>query len=132
MDASDTDHAFEIHVAEDGRYIGNVGLHKVDMRHRHAEIGIFIGSSDERGKGYGFDAIVTCLRFAFDTLGLNSVFLGAFAPNQGPIDLYRKIGFTEGGRVREYLFAHGEFHDCVLMDITASDFRERYGASDPG
>ncbi len=45
--------SFEIHVAEDGRYIGNGGLKGVHSIHRRAELGVAIGSKRDWGKGYG-------------------------------------------------------------------------------
>src|SRR5574340_1085338 len=65
-----TAYRFEIHVAEDDRFIGICGLDSVDRVHRHAEVGIFIGSLADQNRGFGRDAIVTALRFGFDRLGL--------------------------------------------------------------
>ena len=79
--AAGKSYMFEIHIADDGRYIGNCGLHNVDMRHRSAELGIFIGDTTEQNHGYGRDAIMTVTRFGFDTLGLNRVEIRSQADN---------------------------------------------------
>ena len=120
---------FEIHVAEDGRYIGNIGLKDIHPVRRHAELGIAIGSKQDWGKGYGYDAIVTCLRYAFDTRGLHTVMISAHADHARGLDLYRRVGFTEVGRERESIFREGRFLDLVLLDMTEGEFRERYGAA---
>ena len=70
--ASDS-YSFEIHVAADGRYIGNIGLKDVDLIHRHGEIGVVVGDKTVWGRGFGSDAIIACLSFAFQTLGLHRV-----------------------------------------------------------
>ena len=49
--ASSSARNFEIHVAEDGRYIGNVGLKDIYPVHRSAELGIAVGSKEDWGKG---------------------------------------------------------------------------------
>ena len=120
---------FEIHVAEDGRYIGNVGLKDIHPVHRHAELGIAIGRKEDWGKGFGFDAIVTCLRYAFDTLGLHTVKIRAHADHARAGELYRRVGFAEVGRERETVFQEGRFADYVVLDIVDREFRERYGAA---
>ncbi len=71
--ASPDRRTFEIHAAEDGRYLGNVGLKGIHPVHRHAELGLAIGRKDDWSKGFGADAIVTCLRYGFDTLGLHTI-----------------------------------------------------------
>ncbi len=125
--ASGSAYRFEIHVAEDGRYIGNCGLEKVDRLHRHAEIGICIGALPEQNRGFGRDTIVTLLRFGFDTLGLHRIAIVANAENERAVHLYRSIGFTEVGREREVVYMRGHFRDHVVLDMLDREFGERYG-----
>jgi diamine N-acetyltransferase len=125
--ASADRYTFEIHAAEDGRYLGNVGLKDVNLIHRRAELGLVIGSKGDWGRGYGADAIVTCLRFAFDALGLHSVRLRAHEHHLRGLELYRRAGFVEVGREREAVFQSGRFADYVVLDILDREFRDRYG-----
>jgi len=83
---------FEIHVAEDGRYIGNIWLSGIRPVRRRAELGTAIGRKDDWGKGFGFDAIVTCLRHGFDTLGLHTVKIQTHADHFRGLELYRRVG----------------------------------------
>lgn len=117
---------FEIHVAADGRYIGNVGLKDVSLPHRNGEIGIAVGSKDDWGKGYGADAIITCLRFAFLTLGLHSVCIRTEERHERALELYSRTGFVQTGRERERVYREGGFRDHVVFDMLESEFREHY------
>jgi RimJ/RimL family protein N-acetyltransferase len=121
--------AFEMHVKEDDRFIGMVGLWDIDLRHRNAELGIFIGPEKERGRGYGRDALLTVMRFGFDTLGLHSIFLGAIDDNERGIGLYRSLGFKDSFRVREAMIVDGRHHDGIVFDMLDREFYERYGTS---
>lgn len=121
-----TAYQFEIRVADDGRYIGNAGLHKVNMRHRSGEIGIMIGDIASQGRGYGSDTILTLARFAFETLGLNRVEIRSQADNERGMHLYPKLGFTPVGRLREATFTFGRFKDEALFDMLESEWRERH------
>jgi len=123
---SDGLYNFEIHVAEDMRLIGHVGLIDVDMRHRHGEVGIVIGDKAAQGRGYGRDAIVTLLGFAFDTLGLHSVTICAREDNERGLHLYRSIGFKDAGRLRQHDFAEGRFFDLVELDMLGEEYRSLY------
>jgi RimJ/RimL family protein N-acetyltransferase len=124
-----TAYRFEIHVAEDRRLIGICGLDDVDRIHRHAEVGICIGSLPDQNSGYGRDAIVTLLHFGFETLGLHRIAIEANAENERALHLYRSIGFTEVGRQRETVFMRGRFRDHICLDMLDREFRERYGVS---
>jgi RimJ/RimL family protein N-acetyltransferase len=127
MTASANDHVFEVHVSEDGRYIGNVGLHKIDPRHRSGELGIVIGSKPDQERGYGRDAMATLLRFAFGELGLHRVCLYCDPENERAARAYRAIGFTEVGHTRDAVFINGSFHDHLVFDMLEDEFRARYG-----
>jgi RimJ/RimL family protein N-acetyltransferase len=126
--ASPDRRTFEIHAAEDGRYLGNVGLKGIHPVHRHAELGLAIGRKEDWGKGFGADAIVTCLRYGFDTLGLHTIKIRAHEDHARALDLYRRLGFVDVGRERETVFQHGRFADYVVLDMLDTEFRERYGA----
>jgi RimJ/RimL family protein N-acetyltransferase len=123
------DRNFEIHLVEDGRYIGNVGIKGIHPVHRDCELGIAIGDKREWGKGYGFDAIVTCLRYAFDTLGLHTVRIRAHEDHVRGLSLYRRVGFVETGRERETVFQDGRFADYICLDMIDREFRELYPAA---
>lgn len=118
---------FGIHLAEDDSFIGICGLDQVSMQHRTAEVGICIGSVAHQNRGYGRDAIVTLLRFGFDTLGLHSTSIKANAENERAVHLYTSIGFVEVGREREAVFMRGRFRDHICLDILEGEFRAQYG-----
>jgi RimJ/RimL family protein N-acetyltransferase len=117
---------FEIHVAADGRYIGNIGLKGVDLRHRHGEIGIVIGDKSEWGQGFGADSIVTLLGFAFLTLGLHQVSIRCHEENTRGLELYRRLGFVETGRERGHIYQEGHFQDEIILDMLDEEYRRLY------
>jgi RimJ/RimL family protein N-acetyltransferase len=121
---------FEIHLIADGTYVGNIGLKDISPTHRRAELGLFIGAKEMWGRGLGGDAIVTCCRFAFLTLGLHSVKIRARADHRRGLELYRRLGFVEVGRDREAVYQSGRFHDYVALDMLESEYRELYGGGE--
>jgi ribosomal-protein-alanine N-acetyltransferase len=117
---------FEIHVASDGRYIGNIGLKDVDLRHRHGEVGIVIGDKTAWGQGFGSDAILTCVGFAFSTLGLHKVSIRCHEEHARGLELYLRLGFIESGRERDHVYQEGHFQDEIILDMLDEEYRQLY------
>jgi RimJ/RimL family protein N-acetyltransferase len=86
-----------------------------------------IFSGEQRGKGYGFDAMIVLLDIAFSVLDLHCVYLWVAGFNERAISFYKKIGFQNQGRLREMAYRNGTRHDVVVMDILKSEYVESYG-----
>lgn len=112
---------------DDWRYIGNIGLHRVDALHRVASAGIALGEKDCWGQGFGREALILLLRFAFHELGLNQVELEVFEFNQRARKTYRSVGFVQEGVRREGAYKHGRFVDCITMGMLRGEFDALYG-----
>ncbi len=113
---------------ETNEFLGTIGIFDISSLARHAEFGIVIHNPDNWGKGYGTDATLITLWLGFNILGLNTIYLRAFTSNKRGIRAYEKTGFKMAGTMREHVFFEGEFHDHVIMDITAAEFFEKYPA----
>lgn len=105
------------------RLIGNISLMEIDNISRRATVGLFIGDAENRGKGYGAEALRLLLGYGFQTLNLHNIMLHVHADNAQAIACYKKVGFREFGRRREALFKKGAYIDVVHMDILATEFR---------
>ena len=115
---------------KDGTHIDVTGLHNVSPEDRCAELGIMIGDKSFWSNGYGTDAIVTLLRFAFDQMNLHRVGLGVFPFNERGMACYLKCGFTEEGRNRENLYRDGRYHDVIRMGILRDEFEQLHDAKE--
>ena len=102
--------------------IGCISLQNIDHKNRNAFIGIFIGEAERRNKGYGAEAMRLLLGYAFRTMNLNAVMLSVHEDNIGGITCYKKVGFKEAGRRREWVYKDGQYVDVVYMDILAREF----------
>ncbi|WP_202710283.1 GNAT family N-acetyltransferase [Sporosalibacterium faouarense] len=113
---------FAIEDLEKGIYIGGCGVNTVDWKNSVAIVGIFIGHSDYRGKGYGTDAMKILLDFIFNEMNMNKVQLNVYSFNERAIKSYRKNRFVEEGRLRQRIFRNGEYHDEVIMGILRDEY----------
>ena len=102
-------------------------LHRVHAEDRKAGLGIMIGEKDYWSNGYGGDAIVTLLRFAFHEMNLNRVWLHVFEFNERARASYKKCGFREEGRLRQHYYAEGRYWDVFVMAILRDEFEALHG-----
>ena len=117
---------FAIVDKETDELIGNCGYPKINRQDRTAEVGIFIGKEDNRGKGYGAEALKLLLDYGFNYLNLHSIMLAVMSFNERAIACYKKVGFKEIGRRRQSYYLNGKYYDSVYMDILKEEFKEEY------
>jgi RimJ/RimL family protein N-acetyltransferase len=113
---SGTDRIFAIETLQ-GRYIGNIGLHRIDLLDRHAELGIFIGDKAHWSKGCGAEAIKLLLEVAFGELNLHKVYLHHQKHNARARKCYEKCGFTEEGVLKDHIYKNGKYIDAPVMGV---------------
>lgn len=113
---------YAIVLLEGDELIGSISIHNIDHLNRNAFIGIFIGSSEHRGKGLGGEALRLILDYGFRTLNLRSIGLSVHEDNPGAIACYKKAGFREVGRLPEWVFKDGRYVDKLYMCVTKREF----------
>lgn len=114
---------FEIHDIETKKMIGHCGLYYINWVNRTAELSIYIGDEDFRGGGYGKDALKTLMNYAFKNLNLNRVWCEVFSNNEA-IQIYRKIGFVDEGKMREHHFENGQYLDSYILGLLKSEWKD--------
>jgi len=117
---------FAIVDLETDELIGNCGFPMLNNKDRTAEVGIFIGAENNRGKGYGSEALKLLLDFGFNYLNMHSIMLKVMSFNERAIACYKKVGFKEAGRLRESYFLNGKYYDSISMDILEDEFSGEY------
>jgi len=105
-----------------GRIIGDIELDKITWRSGDAELRIRIGEREFWDLGYGTDAVVTLLCYAFSVMKLNRVYLKVYADNLRAIKCYHKAGFKKEGRLARSRLNQREIY---LMRILRNEFLRR-------
>lgn len=70
---------------------------------------------DWAGKGVGSALMAAALDLADNWLNLHRIELTVFVDNEAALALYRKFGFVEEGRARDYAFRQGRYVDVFYM-----------------
>ncbi|MBS2969524.1 GNAT family N-acetyltransferase [Metabacillus sp. KIGAM252] len=108
---------FRIRTNEEDQLLGFAALHSIEWNNQCGLLAIGIGEEENRGKGYGAEALQLLLQYAFYELNLNRVGLDVISYNEPAIRAYRKAGFTEEGRLRETVLRDGKAFDRIVMGI---------------
>lgn len=114
---SGEEHHFGIISLEDDMMLGYCGIRDFNWLHQSARVGIFIGNTENQGKGYGTEAMELLVGFGFDYLNMHSITLSVLDFNEPAIASYKKIGFRECGCSHESYRLHGQWHDWIEMEI---------------
>jgi RimJ/RimL family protein N-acetyltransferase len=103
--------------ASASRLVGFTELTWVSWNHGAAYLMLGIGDPDDRGKGYGSEALALMLNYAFEELNLFR--LTAVIPeyNLVALHLFERAGFVEEVRRRQALHRYGRRWDVIHMGI---------------
>lgn len=111
-------------IAED-RLIGFVTLYNIEWQNQLAQLALAIGDPDDRGQGYGTEALNLMLNYGFNELNLFKVCLDVIATNQAAIAVYQNSGFEFEGTNRLAVKRDGHRIDLHHMALFAEDFQPR-------
>lgn len=103
--------------------IGIIELREINWISRKSEYRILIGEKEFWGKDYGREATFLILRYAFDKLNLNKVWLGVNEENIKAVKLYERFGFKREGVLREDVYRNGKYYNVIRMSILRSEFK---------
>lgn len=116
------EHHYSIIRKEDNKLLGTYGLEVKSEVSRRFHVGGFIGEEEERGKGYGTEALQLITRFAFEVLNAESLFSGIYSFNEASIKSAEKAGYRKVGKFRNSYFYNGQFHDEICVEIIREDY----------
>ena len=104
--------------------IGIVRIDDLDFRNRSVCIGLDIEKKYQH-KGHGRNCLNILLKYCFEELNMNRVWLLVASFNVNAIELYKKTGLIVEGKQRERLYRNGNYHDYLMMSILRAEYLKR-------
>lgn len=127
-----TDRSLLLVIETEGTLIGTMALKNTEnLPSRSATFGIMIGDPACLDRGYGTEASILLLDYAFAVLGYHKINLDLFEYNARALAMYEKLGFVLEGRRRENHWSRGRFWDDILMGVTAEEWWAHHGPPQP-
>lgn len=93
----------------------------IDWINSHAEMGVFIGERTSLGKGLGKEAVRLILKYTFEDLNLNKLYLKVARSNLQAIKVYESCGLKVEGEMREHFWKKGKFESAIMMSSLKSE-----------
>lgn len=106
----------------DDKILGTYSLNEINYTHRFATVGGFIGEIEDRGKGYGTEALTLISDFAFNVLNLRFLLGNIFSFNKASIKSILKVGYKQIGQIKDYYYYRGKYYDRLNFQITKEEF----------
>jgi RimJ/RimL family protein N-acetyltransferase len=117
---SDERHAVFAVLAENEKHLGNCGLADIDRVRRKAEMWIYL--PETRRRGFGRSAGQALLRFAFDDLNLNRIYVRVLDFNSGALEYFRGLGFVDEGLLRADTIVDGRPVNSHVLGLLKSEW----------
>jgi RimJ/RimL family protein N-acetyltransferase len=118
--------AFDINLVADGRFLGEAGLSKIAWPQASADIAVALFEEEDRGLGYGTEAVMLLVAYAFDALGLNRAMIRYLNVNEAVVHAVEHSAAAVGGRLagveRDADWAFGSYRDRLVIEVTREDF----------
>lgn len=106
--------------------LGRIYISKISEENDSLDITrIYIGDIENRGKGYGKEALKLMLGYCFINLHMERVTLDYFEGNKIASALYESLGFKHEGLARNACKKDGKYYDLHLMSILRSEYYEK-------
>ena len=121
MEDSDQKH-LSLWDAEEEKIVGYMILAGMDSPHRALELMRI--TIDEKGQGYGKEAVQWVINFCFDTLGYHRLWLDVFTDNHKAIGLYNGLGFTEEGILRDCKKYGDKYRSMKIFSMLEGEYKE--------
>ena len=120
---------FTIRARADDRLLGKAVLEWIDWSNGNSYLRLGIGSEQDRGQGFGAQALGLLLRFAFAELSLFRVTIVIPEYNLAALALVRKFGFLEEVRRRNALLCDERVWDLLVFGLLHSEWIDEFALS---
>ena len=105
-----------------GRFIGVMGLHGINWKDRTVMTGALIGDKRYWGNGYGTDAKMQVLNYAFNELNMHKVVSFVYDYNERSFRYLLRCGYKVEGKQRQHVFRQGAYHDNVILGVLKEEW----------
>jgi RimJ/RimL family protein N-acetyltransferase len=109
----------------EGQLVGIINSHTCEPRNGTFMYGLAIRREHWR-KGYAREAIYLVLRYFFGELRYQKVNVDIYAFNEVSLKLHQKLGFQQEGVLRRMIYTNGQYHDDIILGMTAEEFWSLY------
>ena len=105
-------------------FLGIAKIYSIDKINKSLGLGLDI-SLEKRGQGIGKKVYAALLKYSFDYLNINRVWLQVLKTNITAIKLYEKSGFKKEGKLEKAIYRNGKYIDLLCYRILKSEYMHK-------
>lgn len=98
-------------------HCGNCGLKNINYQNNNAELWIYLGNHDFRGKGIAQGAIQLLINHAFNDLKLHKIYSYVLESNKASLHAFEKRGFVAACYLKDEVYYNNEYVSLYRMEI---------------
>lgn len=109
---------------ESRRLIGSVHVYPFHTLYSIPEIGVYVYPTEERNKGYGFEAAALITGFLFSTRPVPKVYMLTNSNNTFLVSALERYGWKKEAIMRKVFFYAGAYQDYAVWSLSRSSWDE--------
>ncbi len=103
--------------SNDDALLGLIDLFDFDPTHNRAGVGIIIAEDENRGKGFGAEALELIIKYGKTHLRLHQLYANISENNMVSVKLFENQGFTKIGVKKEWNLINDSYQDEFLYQL---------------
>jgi RimJ/RimL family protein N-acetyltransferase len=119
-----TPHGLELGIEADGRLVGDVQARRDSLPTGVFELGIGLFEEDDRGKGYGREAVALLSGYLFESCAAHRIQLSTDIANLPMRRVVEALGFRLEGIMRGFWPELDGPHDYAIYGLTRNDYED--------
>jgi UDP-4-amino-4,6-dideoxy-N-acetyl-beta-L-altrosamine N-acetyltransferase len=104
--------------------VGVIYLSEIDHKNKVTDWGLYIGETAYRGLGIGSISLYRLMEYVFDKMNFHKMYTSVLENNPDALNLYKKFGFKEEGRLRKHILRDGKYIDVSLIGILNEEWKD--------
>lgn len=97
--------------------LGLIDIFDFDFKNKRAGVGILIAAENNRGKGYGKEAVALVTNYCFTKLNLHQLYCNISETNQTSLNLFKNEGFQIIGLKKDWNYNNEGFSNEYLLQL---------------
>lgn len=114
---------FSANLVLDGKFVGSIGFHHLDLNNKSAHIGYWLAKSAQ-GKGLMTGCTRVLMNYLFDELKLNRIQINCNVENTKSRAIPERLGFQLEGIHRQVEFFDNRFGDWAIYAMLKEDWKK--------
>jgi len=110
-------------IENDGEKAGLCGFRDIDIKNKKAEFFIFLQKAF-RNKGLAMQSISHVLDYGWRVCQLHKIYLRVGMTNTHAYNVYKKVGFSTDGILRDDFYLSEQYYDVLMMSILEKESNE--------